>query len=183
MASNRGEEPSSEPAAVADRVRELRGDLGMNQTEFARALGTSRSYVSDLENRNAKVSVDILFDIVERFKGASKKATIYWLLTGSSDPVPWGPDPAGNSLNTILALNTRARVTAIASVDVLDRALKVPMAPESKADLLRHLLYVYHSELERARQAGSEATEAHRIARAACDTVVRSFELSPVGDG
>nr|WP_294557714.1 helix-turn-helix transcriptional regulator [uncultured Rhodopila sp.] len=160
---------------VADRVRELRLGLGLNQTEFARAIGASRSYLSDVENRKAKVSVDLLFDIVARFREKADKATLGWLLTGRAEPVPWGEEPSLSPLNSILGLDRRALAAAIECVDALDREQAIPLPPKAKARLLVQALYVYISEMMRARQAGIDPDRARQIAQAACDSIVSDY--------
>lgn len=64
--------------AVGRRIRELRG-FDMTQQQFARRLGISQTYVSEMEHGNVEIGGEILLRIA-RECGKS----IEWLLTGEN---------------------------------------------------------------------------------------------------
>jgi transcriptional regulator with XRE-family HTH domain len=167
-------------AVIARRVHELRMELGLNQTEFAQALGVSRRHVSDIENGGAKITVDLLFDVESRLLNKSKKASVLWLITGRLDPVPWGDYPERSQLNAVMGLDGRGLVAAFRTLDVIMGSAPQAISAEMKADLLKRTLYIYISELERARQRGAEPEDARRFAEEACDNALRDFGVAAV---
>lgn len=52
---------------VAEFISSLRNIAGMTQQEFAEAIGTSRSYVSAVENEDRIPNMDFLFGVRQRF--------------------------------------------------------------------------------------------------------------------
>jgi transcriptional regulator with XRE-family HTH domain len=64
--------------AVGRRIRELRG-FDMTQQQFARRLGISQTYVSEMEHGNVEIGGEILLRIAREF-GKSME----WLLTGEN---------------------------------------------------------------------------------------------------
>jgi transcriptional regulator with XRE-family HTH domain len=170
---------SSSPRAgvVADRVRQLREGLGLNQTEFAKELGVSRSYLSDIENYKGKITLDFIFHLVRSFEDKSKDAGLLALLAGDKRPVPWGDAPERSPLALILGLDTRALQAALESLQTIESIERTPLTPEHKARYVRQALYIYMSELIRAENAGMEISEARQVAKHACDAVAQSLEL------
>jgi transcriptional regulator with XRE-family HTH domain len=65
-------------AAVGRRIRELRG-FDMNQQEFAKRIGISQNYLSNVERGRAEVGAEILLRIARQYG-----RTIEWLLTGDN---------------------------------------------------------------------------------------------------
>lgn len=61
-----------------DRISALIEALGMNQSGFAKALGTSSSRISNITTGRNKPDSDILTSIVENFRNVNSS----WLLTG-----------------------------------------------------------------------------------------------------
>jgi transcriptional regulator with XRE-family HTH domain len=70
--------------AVGQRIRELRG-FYMTQQEFAKRVGISQNYVSDMERGTVEVGAEILLTVACEFG-----RTIEWLLTGEDRPGPLG---------------------------------------------------------------------------------------------
>jgi transcriptional regulator with XRE-family HTH domain len=62
--------------AVGQRIRELRG-FTLRQTEFARRIGVSQSYLSSMEHGTVEIGAEILLRISQEFG-----KPIEWLLTG-----------------------------------------------------------------------------------------------------
>ena len=54
--------------SLNENIRALRTARGMNQVEFAKALGVSKQCVSNWENDNVMPSVDMLVKIADFFK-------------------------------------------------------------------------------------------------------------------
>lgn len=52
---------------VENRIEELRKNLGMNQAEFAKALGVSRQTVSSIETGKYNPSLELAFAISDFF--------------------------------------------------------------------------------------------------------------------
>jgi transcriptional regulator with XRE-family HTH domain len=155
-------------SAVAARIRELRSELGLNQTEFARALGVSRSSISDAENNSVKITVDLLLTIGEVFGQKSPKAGVIWLITGDERSVPWGENPELSPLNQVLALDRRALVYTLRVLYQIDQDVGRATPSEQRAALFIHVLYTYMSEMERSVQSGAEPDVARALAEGAC---------------
>ncbi len=49
------------------RLRQLREDLGMNQTEFASSIGIKQSHLSAIENDNSSMSLDIMKKLFDEY--------------------------------------------------------------------------------------------------------------------
>ena len=69
------------------RVRKVRQHMGMGQTEFAKALGVTRNYVSYVENGKRNLSETAL-----NWVGALSGANIAWLRDGSGKPLADRPE-------------------------------------------------------------------------------------------
>jgi len=160
--------PISTTLAVASRIRDARKELGLNQTEFANALGVSRGHLSEVENDGVKIPVDILFKIAECFERKTFKASVYWLVTGDNRPVPWGENPSTSPLNSVLGLEERALVLALRVLGMVTQDGDAPEGWERKARLLRQVLYHYTAEVQRECQAGTDVSEAREKAERAC---------------
>lgn len=64
--------------SLARRIFEARKHLGLTQKEFAREIGVSQSYLSEVENKKGKPTIEMIIGIANRFPGISRD----WLLTG-----------------------------------------------------------------------------------------------------
>ena len=62
---------------LGNRVIEARGKLGLKQKDFAKALGVSASYLSDIELGKTRPSFDFLISCYNKYK-----LNISWLLVG-----------------------------------------------------------------------------------------------------
>ncbi|NIM13686.1 MAG: helix-turn-helix domain-containing protein [Candidatus Aminicenantes bacterium] len=62
---------------LGSRVIEARGKLGLKQKDFAKALGVSASYLSDIELGKTRPSFDFLISCYSKYK-----LNISWLLVG-----------------------------------------------------------------------------------------------------
>lgn len=71
---------------IARRIREVRKIAELNQTEFAKIIGVSRSYLSEVEALKAKPSVEMIVGIANQFPHL---ASPYWLLLGYGVPGPY----------------------------------------------------------------------------------------------
>ena len=60
------------------RIRDLRKEKKLTQKEFCALIGTSQSYLSEVENGKGKPSLDMIIGIAMAFKDVS----IRWLITG-----------------------------------------------------------------------------------------------------
>jgi len=65
---------------IADRLKALRRELGLSQTEFGEKLGLTRNAVNNAENGRAEVSEILIRSVVREF-GISET----WLRTGEGD--------------------------------------------------------------------------------------------------
>lgn len=158
-------EDTSASAPVARRIRQVRSELGLNQTEFARALGVSRSHISEVEHDTVKIPVDLLFSIEKVFRNQTSKASVLWMISGDTRPVPWGDNPASSSLNQILSLDRRALICGVKVLHQLDFP---KLTNEIAAEFLLRTIYIYLSEMERHKQSGLDADEARALAERAC---------------
>jgi transcriptional regulator with XRE-family HTH domain len=61
---------------VGERIRQIRG-FHMTQKEFARSIGVSQSYLSNMEHGRVEIGVEILLTISRRY-GKS----LEWVLMG-----------------------------------------------------------------------------------------------------
>lgn len=80
--------PDSPFGQFAQRIRELRGRLGMTQQEFADATGVSRAFVSDVENLRSKPGLDLLLGaamIEVPHGGGFARINRDWLMFGSGE--------------------------------------------------------------------------------------------------
>jgi len=62
---------------VKNKVEELRKDVGMNQEEFAKAIGVSRQTVSSIENGKYNPSLELAFVIADFFDKAIEEIFIH----------------------------------------------------------------------------------------------------------
>jgi transcriptional regulator with XRE-family HTH domain len=164
--SQAGEE--SPTAGVAARIKALRLELGLNQSEFARSLGVSRSHISEVETNNVKIPIDLIFSINKEFREKNMKSGIYWLLTGDDRSVPWGNEPELSPLNLVLGLDSRALSCTLDVFLKLSEQSSMPDSPHDRGRLFRQIMYAYISELERSRQAGTSVDEARHAAQINC---------------
>ena len=65
-------------ADVSFRIKQIRKDARITQSEFAEMLGVSRSYMSDVESGKRKPNVNILAGLSKSFPDISMQ----WVLTG-----------------------------------------------------------------------------------------------------
>lgn len=66
--------------AIGKRIREIRLiDLEMNQTEFAKKVGTSQGIISRIEKGIILPTMEVFFNIVK----LAKKRTADWIIKGS----------------------------------------------------------------------------------------------------
>ena len=63
---------------LGGRISEVRAAEGLSQAEFARRVGVSRSYLSEVENEKGKAPLELIVGIATAFPRVSLK----WLLTG-----------------------------------------------------------------------------------------------------
>ena len=63
-----------------ERIKQIRKALGLNQTEFGKALGLKASSISDIENGRCKVSDQVKIAVIKCFHVDSN-----WLETGYGD--------------------------------------------------------------------------------------------------
>ncbi len=171
-------ESSSASAAVAARIREVRVELGMSQTDFARALGVSRSNIYEVEHNSVKITVDILFQISERFGGRSEKANAHYLLSGKHPLSIKATDQGGGMLNSVLGLDEHALIFALGMYERLGIGPATPATMGRKAGLFRQILYAYLGEMDRAKRDGVDIVVARRAAVRACMTLFGSLRAT-----
>ncbi len=61
----------------ADRLKTLRGHLGLNQVQLAKETGISKSYIATVESGKQKPSYDFIMKILHKFDISAD-----WLLLG-----------------------------------------------------------------------------------------------------
>lgn len=66
---------------LARRIKAVRKALNVTQNDFAKSLGVSRSYLSEVETEKGKPSVEMVLGIAEKHE----KVSLEWLLTGKGD--------------------------------------------------------------------------------------------------
>jgi transcriptional regulator with XRE-family HTH domain len=64
----------------AKRFRNLRQNIGLNQTELSNRLGYTNSFISELENEKGKPSYEFLIKLQNTFR-----VNLGWLLQGNGD--------------------------------------------------------------------------------------------------
>lgn len=64
--------------SLGERIKIVRFVYDMKQTEFARAIGVSRSYLSEVENEKGKPSIEMIVGIAQHIIYLNNN----WLLTG-----------------------------------------------------------------------------------------------------
>ena len=158
----------SASAVVGARIRQVRREIGLNQTEFARALGVSRSTVSDVEQAIVKIPVDFLFLISEKFGGKSEKASVQWLITGDYRALYLGDRPSESPLNHLLALDSRALRFSIKSL--LENATGLS-SPEVGAKFFNLLMAQYISRMEELKKLGVDVDDARSQAELECTRI------------
>lgn len=79
-------EPLTQGEEIATRIREVRAITGKTQVDFARIIGVSRSYLSEVEARKAKPSVEMIVGVLTNFP---EIASPYWFLLGHGVPGPY----------------------------------------------------------------------------------------------
>ena len=57
-------------SAFGKNVRRIRTELGLTQAKFAKTLNVGQSYISKLENNVIEPTVNIMFNIMHKFKVA-----------------------------------------------------------------------------------------------------------------
>ena len=62
---------------IHDRIKEIRKYYNHTLTAFAKSLGFSQSYISEVENRKTKPSLVLLYQILE-----NTTINLHWLFTG-----------------------------------------------------------------------------------------------------
>lgn len=68
------------PDAVAERIKHVRLERRWKQGDFAKKIGVSPSYLSEVESKKVKASLDLILGVV-KFVG---DVDVQWLLTGVS---------------------------------------------------------------------------------------------------
>lgn len=156
-----GDTPSG-VEGVAERIRGLRTALGLSQDDFAAALGVSRGYISNVENRKAEPSLSLLFDIERKYSGrASVHADIHSMLFGDTRHMPVVNPEA---LQRVGWMDHRALTAALRVADEQERKEAQPLPSHVKALFVRALMRGY-VEVYQARKAdGSAPDDAHRAA-------------------
>lgn len=71
---------------MKDRIKKIRKDASVNQTEFAETLGLSRGHIAQVEIGNSVFSDRTIKDICRIYK-----VDEHWLRTGEGDPYPPKP--------------------------------------------------------------------------------------------
>jgi transcriptional regulator with XRE-family HTH domain len=79
---------------LGSRVIEVRGKLGLKQKDFAKVLGVSASYLSDIELGKTRPSFDFLISCYNKYK-----LNINWLLVGDGTMFRYS-EQAGDSTST-----------------------------------------------------------------------------------
>jgi transcriptional regulator with XRE-family HTH domain len=62
--------------AIGDRFKEIREELGLNQSELARSIGVTPSIISDIERGDKEPSKKIISSLIIKYRVNSN-----WLLT------------------------------------------------------------------------------------------------------
>lgn len=60
-----------------ERLRKVRKELGLSQSEFASSIGVEQAYLSHLENGKVGIGSKILFSLIEKYNISSD-----WIFTG-----------------------------------------------------------------------------------------------------
>ena len=75
-----GQETNSQLNAIGERIQSIEDRLGLSQLNFARQLGVSQSFLSQVEAGKRKPSFELLFSLHTRFK-----VELPWVLTGTGE--------------------------------------------------------------------------------------------------
>jgi transcriptional regulator with XRE-family HTH domain len=126
---------------VSDRIKEVRKSLKLTQQQFAKELGTSHGFISEIEHGIKKPGYDLMMSLKRIFK-----ISIDWLLTGDGKMI-------GNEIRAASELkiqyNTKTQVgsndlikeneklkiglsKAQAQIEVLEKVIKDAMRGEKK---------------------------------------------------
>ena len=106
---------------IAARIHEVRKLTGLNQTEFARTIGVSRSFLSEVEALKSKPSVEMIVGVANHFPNL---ASAWWLLLGYGTPGPYDRDGAPGTIDW------RAMLHAMR----LQQALVVPVSADAEPE-------------------------------------------------
>ena len=69
---------------ISARIKKVRKNARLTQTEFTELLGISRSYLSEVEGGKGKPNVNMLVGVAKHFPDVDLK----WILLGESSPMP-----------------------------------------------------------------------------------------------
>ena len=130
-----------DPSVLGTVVRQRRNDLGMSQTDLARAVGTTRQWLSRFEQSSNDVSVSIIFAILKELEleleiselGAAERGSVQQTPINSVPAILAPPIPA--PVNSTPA--TPAQEPMVAAPPILARPLvaEPPAAnPEPRPD-------------------------------------------------
>ena len=78
---------------VGERLKTIRKDVAMSQSDFATELGTSASYVSDIEKGKSSIGINLLITLKRRFK-----IRIDWLISGEGEMYDIARAPSGAAI-------------------------------------------------------------------------------------
>lgn len=74
-------------STIGERIKQLRTDLNLNQTQFADLINKKQTTVAGYENNTKTVIERTLIDICRE-----TKANYHWLATGEGEPFPEATD-------------------------------------------------------------------------------------------
>lgn len=82
-----------DPSVLGTVVRKRRNELGMSQTDLAKAVGTTRQWLSRFEQSSNDVSVSIIFAILKELELELEISEVGAAQQGSEIPAPVIPAP------------------------------------------------------------------------------------------
>ena len=103
---------------IVDRLKQIRKEKGLNQTEFGKRVGVSRDVIKNIECRNVSPK-DLFIDSICKEYHVIKK----WLLTGEGDRYNESPEYIVEELSLEYKLDDYDKkiITAYLSLDENER--------------------------------------------------------------
>ena len=84
---------------ISERIKEIRGVLGLSQKDFAEKVGLKWHQIKDIETEKTKPSVDLVVKISDIFAIDS-----WWLLTGKGSMKPQASEPSVTPQGDVLSM-------------------------------------------------------------------------------
>jgi transcriptional regulator with XRE-family HTH domain len=159
------DEATANLEAVSERVRMLRVSLGLSQDDFADALGVSRGYISNIENKKAEPSISFLFSVEAKYP---EKTSLKGLLFGEyAFEGEYNPGAVSRAQNS----NLRAMTVALKVADAQEEREGRGLPKHVKAIFVSDLMTRYVEVYQREKLAGADPDAAHASAEAVVQAV------------